>query len=118
MRPLFLGRRELRALRAFESSLVTELAPDEKTAVKVVLVDFPGADVRTIGVLTSVFPDPETGAELAAVFLAKGADVHKGDIHIVPYEKVHFTDWTLREYLAFQWSFGAVVPHQDEGSRP
>jgi len=118
MLPLFLGRRELRALLAFESRLVTELAPDEKAAVRVVLVEFPRADVRTIGVLTSVFPDPETGAELAAVFLPKGTDVRKGDIRIVPYEKVHFTYWTLREYLALQWSFGAVVPHQDEGSRP
>ena len=114
MRPLFLGRRELRALLAFESRLVTELAPDEKAAVRVVLVDWPRADMRTIGVLTSVFPDPETGAELAAVFLPKGTDVRKGDIRIVPHEKVHFTDWTLREYLTFQWSFGAAVPHSGE----
>jgi uncharacterized membrane protein len=99
---------------ARRSGLLTELEPDERTAFKVVLVNFPRADVRTIGVLGSVFPDPETGAELASVFLPRGPDVRKGDIRIVPHEDVVVTDWTLRELIALQWSFGAAIPDSDE----
>ena len=106
MHPILMGRRELRALLTFESGLVTELEPGDSRAAAVVLVDFPSADAGTIGVLTSVFPHPGTGAPLAAVFLPKGTDLLKGDIRIVPRDKVHLTDWKLAEYLSFQMSLG------------
>lgn len=69
------------------------------------------ADLRTVGLLTSVWAATENEGELAAVFLPRGADSLKGYIHVVSRDKVRFTDWTVKEYLAYQMSFGAVVPH-------
>lgn len=108
--PILWRRRHLRGLLAFESGLVTELEPGESRAAAVVLVDWPRPDVRSIGLATSVFPDPDTGAELAAVLLPNGPDLRKGNIRIVPRDKVCRTDWSLREYLVFQLSYGAAAP--------
>lgn len=111
IRPLLLRRRGMRAILQAEEGLVTEFAPDDARGVTVVVVDWPSSDVATIGLLTSVSIAAENVGERAAVFLPRASDPLKGDIRMVRRGMVHETDWTLREYLAFQMSCGAAVPH-------
>jgi len=80
----------------------------------IVLINWPNAEIRTVGVLSSEFSDPETGEKLAAVFIPRGPNVSQGAVGVVRRENVQLTDWTLREFLAYQWSLGTAVPHEDE----
>ena len=111
IRPLLLRHRGLRPILQAEEDLVTEFAPDDARGFTVVIVDWPSADVATIGLLASVSTATENGGELAAVFLPRAPDPFKGDIRMVPCDRVRPTDWTVRDYLAFQMSYGAAVPH-------
>ncbi len=114
VRPFLLRSRGFRTWLSFERDLVTELAPDEESPVAVVLVNWPSAEIRSVGVLTSEFSDPETGDKLASVFIPRGPNMSRGDTRVVRRDSVQLTDWTLPECLAHQWSFGAAVPRQDE----
>ena len=114
VQPMLRRRREFGALLAFERNLVTELAPDEESPVAVVLVNWPSAEIKSVGVLTSEFSDPETGEEFASVLILNGPKLSRGTVRVVRRDSIQPTDWTLREFMAHQWSFGAAVPRQDE----
>lgn len=114
--PFLRRRRALRGWLAFEQNLVAELAPDEDSPVSIVLINWPSAEIRTVGVLASEFSDPETGEKLAAVFIPRGPNASQGTVRVIGRDNVQLTDWTLREYLAYQWSLGTAVPHGDEPS--
>jgi hypothetical protein len=111
IRPLLLRHRSLRAILLAEEGLVTEFAPDDARGFTVVIVDWPNSNVTTVGLRTSVSTATEKDGEFAAVFLPRATEPFKGDIRMVRRGIVHETDWTLREYLAFQMSYGAAVPN-------
>jgi len=112
--PFLLRRRAFRTWLSFERNLVAELAPDEESPMVIVLINWPNAEIRTVGVLSSEFSDPETGEKLAAVFIPRGPNVSQGAVRVIRRDSVQLTDWTLREFLAYQWSLGTAVPHEDE----
>ena len=67
--------------------------------------------------VASVWPAEEAEslwAWLSAVFIPRGPNVSQGAVRVVPRDSVQPTDWTLREFLAYQWSLGTAVPHEDE----
>lgn len=59
----------------------------------IVLINWPNAEIRTVGVLSSEFSDSETGEKLAAVFIPRGPNVSQGAVGVVRRENVQLTDW-------------------------
>lgn len=76
---------------------------------RVVLIDFPSPELKTIGFVTRVFEDAE-GREMAAVYVPTTPNPTGGYLEIVPLAKLTATDWTVDQAMAFVLSVGAVAP--------
>lgn len=86
---------------------------------RVVLIEFPSRDMKTVGLVTRTFKDTRTGRELAAVYVPTTPNPTSGYLEIVPVENVTPTNWTMEEAMSFIISGGADVPgtfHFDRGS--
>lgn len=84
---------------------------------RVVLINFPSSEMKTVGLVTRVLRDSTTGRELAAVYVPTTPNPTSGYLEIVPLERVTSTDWTMDEAMAFVMSGGAVAPdsmHYDQ----
>lgn len=77
---------------------------------RVVLVEFPGPDMKAVGLVTRTMTDPTTGEELAAVFVPNTPNPTNGFLEIVPVSKLIATDLTMDEAMNFIISGGAVGP--------
>ena len=77
---------------------------------RVVLIDFPSPEMKTVGLVTRVLKDTSTGRDLAAVYVPTTPNPTSGYLEIVPLERVTSTEWTLDEAMAFIMSGGAVAP--------
>ncbi len=77
---------------------------------RVVLVDFPHTQMKSVGFVTRVIRERGTGRELAAVYVPTTPNPTSGYLEIVPVEKITPTDWTVDEAMAFIISGGAVSP--------
>lgn len=77
---------------------------------RVVLIDFPSPEMKTVGIVTRVLKDTTTGRDLAAVYVPTTPNPTSGYLEIVPLERVTSTDWTIDEAMAFIVSGGAVCP--------
>ncbi|MEJ5330829.1 MAG: DUF502 domain-containing protein [Desulfobaccales bacterium] len=91
---------------------------------RVVLIDFPSPEMKTVGFVTRTLVDAATGRQLAAVYVPTTPNPTSGYLEIVPLEKVISTDWTMDEAMTFIMSGGAVAPpalryfQETETSRP
>lgn len=74
---------------------------------RVVLIDFPSPDLKSIGFVTRVFHDAG-GRELAAVYVPTTPNPTGGYLEIVPVERLTATDWSVDQAMAFLLSAGAV----------
>ena len=86
-----------------------------------VLIDFPNADMKTLGFVTKVVREVGTGRELAAVYVPTTPNPTSGYLEIVPVEKLTMTDWTVDEAMSVIISGGAVSPEEipfSPGARP
>jgi uncharacterized membrane protein len=77
---------------------------------RVVLIDFPHDQMKSVGFVTRVIRDQATGRELAAVYVPTTPNPTSGYLEIVPVEKVTPTDWTVDQAMSFIISGGAVSP--------
>ena len=77
---------------------------------RVVLIDFPHAEMKSIGFVTRVLRENGTGRELAAVYVPTTPNPTSGYLEIVPVEKMTPTDWTVDQAMSFIISGGAVAP--------
>ena len=77
---------------------------------RVVLIDFPHDQMKSVGFVTRVVRERGTGRELAAVYVPTTPNPTSGYLEIVPVEKITPTDWTVDEAMAFIISGGAVSP--------
>ncbi|GAB4354189.1 MAG: DUF502 domain-containing protein [Immundisolibacter sp.] len=77
---------------------------------RVVLIDFPTAHMRTVGLVTRTLRDRATGQELAAVYVPTTPNPTSGYLEIVPLERLISTDWTMDEAMAFVISGGTMAP--------
>src|SRR5689334_24864494 len=85
---------------------------------RVVLIDFPSPELKSVGFVTRVFQDA-SGRELAAVYVPTTPNPTGGYLEIVPVEKIIATDWTMDQAMAFILSGGAVGPADlPEGAHP
>jgi uncharacterized membrane protein len=76
---------------------------------RVVLIDFPSPELKTIGFVTRVFADA-SGRELAAVYVPTTPNPTGGYLEVVPLDKLTATDWSVDQAMAFILSGGAVAP--------
>lgn len=79
---------------------------------RVVLIPFPTPEMKTVGFVTRVIRDSDTGRELAAVYVPTTPNPTSGYLEIVPVENLISTNWTLDEAMTFIISGGAVAPDQ------
>ncbi|MFP5406149.1 MAG: DUF502 domain-containing protein [Gammaproteobacteria bacterium] len=77
---------------------------------RVVLIEFPSPDMKTIGFVTKVMRDQTTGEALAAVYVPTAPNPTSGYIEIVPLSKVVSTDWSMDEAMTFVMTGGANAP--------
>ena len=77
---------------------------------RVVLVDFPHTQMKSIGFVTRVMRERGTGRELAAVYVPTTPNPTSGYLEIVPVELMTPTDWTVDQAMSFIISGGAVAP--------
>ena len=77
---------------------------------RVVLVDFPHKEMKSIGLVTRVLREEGTGRELAAVYVPTTPNPTSGYLEIVPVELLTPTDWTVDQAMSFIISGGAVAP--------
>lgn len=85
---------------------------------RVVLVDFPHKEMKSIGFVTRVIREHGTGRELAAVYVPTTPNPTSGYLEIVPVEKITPTDWSVDQAMSFIISGGAVAPDSIPFSPP
>lgn len=85
---------------------------------RVVLIDFPHRDMKSIGFVTRTLLDEVTGKEIAAVYVPTTPNPTSGYLELVPVELITPTDWTVDQAMAFIISGGAMSPEKIPFSRP
>ena len=89
--------------------LMTMLQHKPTGTQRVVLIDFPSPELKSIGFVTRVFRDA-SGTELAAVYVPTTPNPTGGYLEIVPLDRLVATDWSVDQAMAFILSAGAVGP--------
>jgi uncharacterized membrane protein len=79
---------------------------------RVVLIDFPHRDMKSVGFVTRILKDEHTGADLAAVYVPTTPNPTSGYLEIVPVAQLTPTTWTIDEAMSFIISGGAVSPEK------
>jgi uncharacterized membrane protein len=77
---------------------------------RVVLIDFPHREMKSVGFVTRILREHGTGRELAAVYVPTTPNPTSGYLEIVPVEKLTPTDWSVDQAMSFIISGGAVAP--------
>jgi uncharacterized membrane protein len=77
---------------------------------RVVLIEFPAKHLKTVGFVTRLMHDKQTGQALAAVYVPTTPNPTGGYLQIVPLDSLIETDWTMDEAMTFVLSGGAVAP--------
>ena len=77
---------------------------------RVVLIDFPHREMKSVGLVTRVMKEEGSGRELAAVYVPTTPNPTSGYLEIVPVELLTPTDWSVDQAMSFIISGGAVAP--------
>lgn len=88
---------------------------------RVVLINFPSEEMKTVGLVTRTFSDAITGKELAAVYVPTTPNPTSGYLEVVPVANLTSTDWDLDEAMTFIISGGAIAPdhiYYDQSAPP
>ncbi len=85
---------------------------------RVVLIAFPSPEMKAVGLVTRVMHDPNTGRQLAAVYVPTSPNPTSGYIEIVPLEDLVQTDWSMEEAMAFVMTGGTNAPDELSFSNP
>jgi uncharacterized membrane protein len=93
-----------------------------QTQQRVVLIEFPSPEMKTVGFITRVLRDQATNEELAVVYVPTAPNPTSGYLEILPLAKVTVIDWTMDEAMTFVISGGMVSPDRVDytpgGERP
>ncbi len=89
--------------------LISVLQTKPDSVERLVLIDFPHARMKAIGLVTRTLVDEKTGRELAAVYVPTTPNPTNGYVELVPVEELVSTDWTMDEAMNFVISGGAIA---------
>lgn len=90
--------------------LVDAFQSEPGKAQRVVLVEFPHARMKAVGLVTRTFVDADTGEELAAVYVPTAPNPTGGYLEIVPIDELVALDWSVDEAMTFVLSGGTTAP--------
>lgn len=90
--------------------VISALQTKQENVQRVVLIDFPNADMRAIGFAMRTFHETTTGQELTAVFVPTAPNPTSGYLEIVPSANVIPIDMTAEQAMAMIVSGGVVGP--------
>jgi uncharacterized membrane protein len=90
--------------------LLDILQTQPENTQRVVLIDFPHNEMKSVGFVTRILHEQGTGRELAAVYVPTTPNPTGGYLEIVPVERLTPTDWTVDQAMSFIISGGAVAP--------
>lgn len=90
--------------------LIGALQTKPDNVQRVVLIEFPNAHMKTIGLVTRTLVDSDTGQALAAVYVPTTPNPTSGYLEIVPLDRVVSTDLTIDEAMNVIISGGATAP--------
>ncbi|MDE3116595.1 MAG: DUF502 domain-containing protein [Pseudomonadota bacterium] len=90
--------------------LVTVLQQKPDGSARVVLIDFPHAGMKAVGLVMKVVKDSTTGEELAAVYVPTTPNPTSGYLEIVPVKDLVPTDMTMDQAMTMIVSGGAITP--------
>lgn len=90
--------------------LITSLQQAPAGQQRVVLIEFPSPDMKTIGFVTKIFTTSDTGQEIAAVYVPTAPNPTSGYMELVPVEKLVWLDWSANEAMQFILSGGTAAP--------
>lgn len=85
---------------------------------KVVLIEFPRPNMKTIGFVTHTMLDRDTGQELSAVYVPTAPNPTSGYLEILPSDELVPLDWTVDEAMTFVVSGGVTAPPDIPFSKP
>jgi uncharacterized membrane protein len=97
--------------------LVASFQNKPGSSQRVVLIEFPSPDMKTIGLVTRIFTDADTGDEIAAVYVPTTPNPTSGYMELVPTSRLTMLDWTINEAMTFVMSGGAAAPPKLNYSR-
>jgi uncharacterized membrane protein len=89
---------------------IVQTKPDG--AQRVVLIDFPHAGMKTVGLVTRVFRNETDGREYAAVYVPTTPNPTSGYLEVVAVDDLTPTDWTMDQAMAFIISGGTIAPER------
>lgn len=111
-----------RTIYSSAQKLIASFQSPMEKAQKVVLIEFPSEEMKTIGLVTQIFTAADTGEELAAVYVPTTPNPTSGYVEIVPVDRLVWLDWTLNEAIQFVVSAGVTAPesikYRDRGRPP
>ena len=90
--------------------LVTVLQQKPDGTARVVLIEFPHAGMRAIGLVMKVMKDATSGEDLAAVYVPTTPNPTSGYLEIVPVADLVPTDMTMDQAMTMIISGGAISP--------
>ena len=90
--------------------LLDMLQTEPGSTQRVVLIDFPHRDMKSVGLVTRVIREQGTDRELAAVYVPTTPNPTSGYLELVPVELLTPPDWTVDQAMSFIISGGAVAP--------
>ncbi len=90
--------------------LLDTMMAKKETSQRVVLIDFPIAGQKSIGLLTRTLTDTATGAQLAAVLLPNAINPTSAFLQILPMERVTETSLSMEQAMSMLMTGGAVGP--------
>ncbi len=120
----FLGRRVVKAVerlvnrvplvktvyRASKQILEAFTGEDARDFQRVVLIPFPSMEVRSVGFITAIAKDTETGEELCVCFIATTPNPTTGFVFVVRRSDVIELDWSIEDAISVVMSGGVLVP--------
>jgi uncharacterized membrane protein len=92
--------------------LIETLQTRPQGVQRVVLIRFPHRDIKTVGFVTRILTDADSGRQLAAVYVPTAPNPTSGYMELVPLEDVISTDWTMDEAMRFVVSAGTAGPEK------
>jgi uncharacterized membrane protein len=98
--------------------LISALQEQPGGVQRVVLIEFPSKEMKTVGFVTRTMKDSDTGQELAAVYVPTTPNPTSGYLEIVPVERIVSTDWSMDEAMTFIISGGAIAPENLTYNKP
>ncbi len=90
--------------------LIDAFKAEGNRSQKVVLVKFPHARMKAVGLVTRYFVDADTGEQLAAVYVPTAPNPTGGYLEIVPASELVTLDWTVDQAMSFVLSGGTTAP--------